>query len=78
MLECQTYGCQDRAGEGQCKERDFSNVNKFYAKHELAMKLFHNIGTGHTVEKFNFNCKMVCQHHVIVDLEHRDCLKDNW
>ena len=24
--------------KGQWKERDFSNVNKFYAKHELAMK----------------------------------------
>ena len=27
--------------------------------------------TGHTVEKFNFNRKMVCQDHVTADLEHR-------
>ena len=47
------------------------NANKFSAKRELAMKWLHNIGTGHTVEKFNFNWKMVCQDHVTIDLEHR-------
>ena len=61
-----------KAGEGSVKEkRFFSNANKFSAKHELAMKWLHNIGMGHTVEKFNFNRKMVCQDHVTVDLEHR-------
>ena len=35
------------------------------------MKCLHNIGAGHTVETFNFNRKMVCQHHVTIDLEHR-------
>ena len=47
------------------------NANKFSARRELAMKRLHNIGTGHTVEKFNFNRKMVCQDHVTIDLEHR-------
>ena len=51
---------KNRAGEGSEK-----------GKIELTMKWLHNIGAGHTVEKFNFNRKMVCQHHVIVDLEHR-------
>ena len=37
----------------------FPNANKFSAKRELAMKRLHNIGTGHTVEKFT------------IDLEHR-------
>ena len=49
----------------------FPNTNTFHPKRELAMKWLHNIGAGHTVETFNFNRKMVCQHHVIVDLEHR-------
>ena len=49
----------------------FPNANKFSAKRELAMKRLHNIGTGHTVEKFNFKRKMVCQDHVTIDLEHR-------
>ena len=49
----------------------FPNANNFSAKRELAMKWLHNIGTGHTVEKFNFNRKMVCQDHVTIDLEHR-------
>ena len=49
----------------------FPNANKFSAKCELAMKRLHNIGTCHTVEKFNFNRKMVCQDHVTIDLEHR-------
>ena len=31
----------------------------------------YNTGAGHSVEKINFNREMVCQHHVIVDLEHR-------
>ena len=52
--------------KGQCKERDFSKCHD-----EMAMKRLHNIGTGHTVEKFNFNRKMVCQDHVTIDLEHR-------
>ena len=35
------------------------------------MKWLHNIGAGQiTVEKVNFNRKLVCQYHVIVDLEH--------
>ena len=49
----------------------FPNANKFSAKRKLAMKWLHNIGTGHTVETFNFNRKMVCQDHVTIDLEHR-------
>ena len=49
----------------------FPNANKFFTKRELAMKWLLNIGTGHTVEKFNFNRKMVCQDHVTIDLEHR-------
>ena len=48
-----------------------ANANKLSAKWELAMKWLHNIGTGHTVENFNFNRNMVCQDHVTVDLEHR-------
>ena len=48
----------------------FLNANKFSAKRGLAMKWLHNIGRGHTVEKFNFNGKMVSQDHVTVDLEH--------
>ena len=51
-------------------KRCFPNANKFSAKRELAMKWLHNIGMGHTVEKFNFNWKMVCQDHVTIDLEH--------
>ena len=35
------------------------------------MKCLHNIGAGHTVERFNFNRKMVYQHRVTFDLEHR-------
>ena len=35
------------------------------------MTWLHNIGADHTVKKFNFNRKMVCQHHVTIDLEHR-------
>ena len=53
------------------RKESFSNANKFSAKRELAMKWLHNIGTGHTVEKFNFKRKMVCQDHVTIDLEHR-------
>ena len=49
----------------------FPNANKFSAKRKLAMKWLHNIGTGHTVEKLNFNRKKVCQDHVTIDLEHR-------
>ena len=47
------------------------NANTFPANRKLGMKWLHNIGPGHTVEKFNFNRKMVCQDHVTVDLEHR-------
>ena len=53
------------------RKKIFPNANKFSAKRELAMKWLHNIGTGHTVEKFNFNRKMVCQDHVTIDLRHR-------
>ena len=63
MLECQAYGCQDRAGDGSVKGEIFLNANKFHAKRKLAMKWLHNI--------FNFNRKMVCQDHVTIDLEHR-------
>ena len=56
---------QSRVNE---RKEIFPNANKFHPKYELAMKSLHNIGAGHTVEKFNFNRKMVCQHHVIVDL----------
>ena len=45
--------------------------SKCHAKRELAMKCLHNIGAGHTVERLNFNRKMVSQHHVTVDLEYR-------
>ncbi|KAK2177520.1 hypothetical protein NP493_584g00011 [Ridgeia piscesae] len=70
MPECQAYGCQHRAGEGATKGKRFfqiPNAKKFPAKRELAMKWLHNIGTGHTVEKFNFNRKMVCEDHFTVD-----------
>ena len=53
------------------RKQIFPNANKFSTKRELAMKWLLNIGTGHTVEKFNFNRKMVCQDHVTIDLEHR-------
>ena len=53
------------------RKESFPNANKFSAKRELAMKWLHNIGTGHIVDKFNFNQKMVCQEHVTIDLEHR-------
>ena len=49
----------------------FPNANKFSAKGELAMEWLHNIGTGHALEKCNFNRKMVCQDHVTIELEHR-------
>ena len=64
MLECQAYGCQKKAGEESVKGKRFFlmlYINKFSAKRELAMKWFHNIGTGHTVEKCNFNRKIVFQ-----------------
>ena len=60
---------QSKRRVGERKEI-FPNANKFSAKRVLAMKWLHNIGTGHTVEKFNFNLKMVCQDHVTIDLEH--------
>ena len=53
------------------RKESFPNANKFSAKRELAMKWLHDIGTGHTVEKFNFKRKMVCRDHVTIDLEHR-------
>jgi len=31
------------------------------------MEWLHNIGTAHTVEKFNFNRKVVCEDHFTVD-----------
>ena len=70
MPECQAYGCQHKAGEGAAKGKRFfqiPNAKKFPAKRELAMKWLHNIGTGHTVEKFNFNRKIVCEDHFTVD-----------
>ena len=70
MFECQATEKQSRRRVSERKEI-FPNANKFHAKRELAMKCLHNIGAGHTVEKFYFNRKMVCQHHVTVDLEHR-------
>ena len=70
MFECQATEKQCRRRVSERKEI-FPNANKFHAKRELAMKCLHNIGAGHTVERFNFNRKMVCQHHVTVDLEHR-------
>ena len=79
MPECQAYGCLHKAGEGVAKGKRFfqiPNAKKFPAKRELAMKWLHNIGTGHTVDKFNFNRKQVCEDHFTVDsfkvdLEHR-------
>ena len=70
MFECQATEKQCRRRVSERKEI-FPNANKFHAKRELAMKCLHNIGAGHTVERFNFNRKMVCQHHATVDLEHR-------
>ena len=70
MFEWQATEKQSRRRVRERKDI-FPNTNKFHPKRELAMKWLHNIGAGHTVEKFNFNRKMVCQHHVIVDLEHR-------
>ena len=70
MFECQATEKQSRRRVSERKEI-FPNTNTFHPKRELAMKWLHNIGAGHTVEKFNFNRKMVCQHHAIVDLEHR-------
>ena len=62
-----------KEGRRRVSERKeiFPNANKFSSKRELAMKWLHNISMDHTVEKFNFNRKMVCQDHVTVDLEHR-------
>ena len=48
MFECQSYGCQKKAGEGSERKEIFPNANKLSAKRELAMKLLHDIGTGHT------------------------------
>ena len=70
MLECQASEKQSRRRVSERKEI-FPNTNKFHAKRELAMKCLHNIGAGHTVERFNFKRKMVSHHHVTVDLEHR-------
>ena len=70
MFECQATEKQNRRRVSERKDI-FPNTNTFHPKRELAMKWLHNIGAGHTVEKFNFNRKMVCQHHAIVDLEHR-------
>ena len=66
MPECQTYGCLNKAGEGAGKGKRFfqkPNATKFPAKHDPAIKWLHNIGTGHTVDKFNFHHKVVCEDH---------------
>ena len=49
---------QERVSE---RKEIFPNANTFSAKRKLAMKWLHNIGTGYTVEKCNFNRKMFCQ-----------------
>ena len=68
-VECQATEKQSRGMVSERKEI-FPNANKFHAKGELTMKCLHNIGAGYIVERFNFNRKTVCQHHVTVDLEH--------
>ena len=46
-----------------------SNAVKYppKSKRDLAMKWLHNIGTGHTMDKFNFQRKMVCEDHFASD-----------
>ena len=55
---------KNRAGEGSMKGKRFFQmpINSMRVGDEMA---------GHTVEKFNLNRNMVCQHHVTIDLEHR-------
>ena len=70
MPECQGYGCTNKAGEGVAKGKRFfqiPNAAKDAGKRELAMRWLHNIGTGHTVNKFNFNRKVVCEDHFTTD-----------
>ena len=47
----------------RCGERFFQipNATKFHVKRDLAIKWLHNIGTGHTIDKFNFHRKVVCE-----------------
>ena len=92
MHECQAYGCLNKAGEGAGKgEKVFQipNATKFPAKRDLAIKWLHNIGTGHTVDKFNFHRKVVCEgqfteqcfkkdvEHVLLGLPERRLLKED-
>ena len=55
------------------QSRRKENANKFHAQTPVGDEIsaHNNIGAGLTVENFNFNRKMVCQHHITVDLEHR-------
>ena len=73
MPECQAYGCLNKAGEGAGKGKRFfqiQNATKFPAKCDLAIKWLHNIGTGHTVDKLNFQRKVVSE-----DLFTEQCFK---
>ena len=60
MPEWQPSGCINKAGG---KDLPNNKCHNFHAKRELDIKWLHNIGTGHSVDRFNFNRKVVCEDH---------------
>ena len=76
MPECQAYGCLNKRGEGNSKGKSFFVIpdgRKYPEKRELSQQWLHNIGTGHTVEKFSFGKhKLVCEDHF-----KPDCFKED-
>ncbi|XP_071852268.1 uncharacterized protein [Apostichopus japonicus] len=68
MPQCQ--GCLNRRGEeGAGKGKRYYVIpdgKRFPEKRELAQKWLHNLGRGHTVDKFNFGKhKVVCEDHFL-------------
>ena len=60
--ECQGNGCKTKQEKLGAEKRNrfiqIPNAKEIPMKRELAMKLLRNIGTDHTMAKFNFNQTM--------------------
>ena len=69
MPECQAYGCLNKPDN--CKGKSFFKIpdpNKNPSVKEQAKQWLHFIGTGHSVDKFNFGrAKVVCEDHFTAD-----------
>ena len=69
MPNCQAYGCKNESGRTPVK-RSYHYFPDPKKENSRAGAWLHNIGTGFTINTFNFDKKVVCGEHF-----HPNCFK---